>query len=56
MIENIIDSRMMELLKSVFNHFFFIDVKLATFRNDNFLSDPNTITQLIDKEELINKM
>ena len=46
---------MMELAKDVFNHFFVIDVKLATYRNDNFLSDPNTINWLIE-EEAINKM
>ena len=56
MIEKIIDRRMMELVENIFNHFFLIDVKLATYKNGNCLSDPNTITQLIDKEELINKM
>ena len=56
MIEKIIDSRMMELVKNVFNHCFFIDVKLAICKNDNYLRAPNTFTQLIDKEESINKM
>ena len=56
MIEKIIDRRMMKVAKNVYNHWFVIDVKLATCRNGNCLSDPNTITQLIDKEELINKM
>ena len=55
MIEKIIDKRMMELVKNVFNHFFVIDVKLAICQTDNFLKDPTTITQLINKEELINK-
>ena len=54
MIEKIIDKRKIELVKNVFNRCFFIDVKLAICRNDNCLNDPNTITQLIDKEELIN--
>ena len=55
MIEKIIDSRMMELVKNVFNHCFFIDVKLSICQNENFLYDPSTITQLINEEELINK-
>jgi len=46
----------MEMVKHVFNHCFVIDVKLATCKNDNFLSDPSTINRLIDKEEAINKM
>ena len=56
MIEKIIDRRMMELKKSIFNHFFVIDVKLSNYRNANFLNDPSTINQLIDKVESINKM
>ena len=50
------DHCMMKMVKKAFNHCFVIDVKLANYRDDNCLSDPNTITQLIDKEELINKM
>ena len=46
----------MELVKNVLNHCFVIDVKLATCRNDNCFSDPNTINWLIDKEVAINKM
>ena len=46
---------MWELVENVYNHCFVIDVKLAICRNENYLNDPNTITQLIDKEELINK-
>ena len=56
MIEKIIDRRMMELVNNFFNHYFFIDVKISICRNDNFLNDLSTITQLIDKEELINEM
>ena len=54
MIEKIIDRRMMELTKNVFNHYFVTDVKPAICWNDNCLYDPSTITQLINKE-LINK-
>ena len=54
MIEKIVDRRMMELVKKVFNHCSVIDVKLAIFQNDNCLHDPSTMTQLI-KKELINK-
>ena len=50
------DHCMMKMVKKTFNHFFVIDVKLANYRNDNFLSDPNTIKYLINKEELIYKM
>ena len=47
---------MMKLVKNAFNHCFVIDVKPTTCRNDNCLSDPNTINWLIDKDEAINKM
>ena len=44
MIEKIIDRRMMELVKNVFNNCYVIDVKLSICKNDNFLNNPNTIT------------
>ena len=44
----------MEMVKNAFNHFFVIDVILATCKNDNCFSDPNTINWLIHKEEAIN--
>ena len=55
MIEKIIKQKNDRIGKECFNHCFVIDVKLATYRNENFLNDPSTITQLIDNEELINK-
>ena len=44
MIEKLIDRRMMELVKNAFNNCFVIDVKLANYRDDNFLSDQSTIS------------
>ena len=38
-----------------FNHYFVTDVK-PTIWDDNCLYDPSTINQLIDEEDLINKM
>ena len=33
-----------QTMENTFNHCFIIDVKLATYRNDNYLKDPSTIT------------
>ena len=49
MIEKVIDDEVGKRMFSI------IVVKLAILQNDNFLNDPSTITQLIDKEELIDK-
>ena len=39
-----------------FNHYFVTDVKPAICWDDNCLYDLSTINQLIDEEDLINKM
>ena len=39
-----------------FNHYFVTDVKPTIYWDDNCLYDLSTINQLIDEEDLINKM
>ena len=45
-----------DCLGMCFNHYFVTDVKPAICQDDNCLYDPSTINQLIDEEDLINKM